>query len=38
MTSSDSDPLEQIRAQAVAWLARLRGPTNAADHAAFEDW
>ena len=38
MTSSHSDPLEQIRAQAVAWLARLRGPTSAADHAAFEDW
>ncbi|TKV40627.1 hypothetical protein A0U87_23795 [Sphingobium sp. MP9-4] len=38
MTSSNSDPLEQIRAQAVAWLARLRGPTSAADHAAFEDW
>ncbi|EKU73620.1 hypothetical protein HMPREF9718_04089 [Sphingobium yanoikuyae ATCC 51230] len=38
MTSSNSDPLEQIRAQAVAWLARLRGPTGAVDHAAFEDW
>lgn len=38
MTSSNSDPLEQIRAQAVAWLTRLRGPTSAADHAAFEDW
>lgn len=38
MKSSHSDPLEQIRAQAVAWLARLRGPTSAADHAAFEDW
>ncbi|WP_448538969.1 FecR family protein [Sphingobium yanoikuyae] len=38
MASSNSDPLEQIRAQAVAWLARLRGPTSAADHAEFEDW
>lgn len=38
MTSDESDPLGQIRAQAVAWLARLRGPASAADHAAFEAW
>jgi transmembrane sensor len=29
---------EEVRQEAIAWLARLRAPEGGADHQAFEDW
>ncbi len=33
-----SRAVEAVREEAAAWLARLRGPSSAEDHAAFETW
>lgn len=37
-SGQDSHRDEVLREEAAAWLARLRGPSGAEDHAAFEDW
>lgn len=40
MNEANDDPQgeETLRAEAAAWLARLRGPCSPQDHAEFEDW
>jgi transmembrane sensor len=39
MVASEEDALgDGARAEAAAWLARLRGTSTAEDHAAFEEW
>jgi transmembrane sensor len=37
-TRDEPAPGEELRAEAAAWLARLRGPSTPEDHAAFEAW
>jgi transmembrane sensor len=40
MGATGDDPArdDKLREEAAAWLARLRGPSTPADHAAFEAW